>query len=169
MNTTFISHGHKFHDVVYPIITDENGKYSVAKPFRISNILVSLHSNSYDVRYQGTHRDGAKYLHDYLGGGMKDYPACRVFATKEDAEIECIKRNAPKPRQIDVQSVVVPKSFKFSNPSTEKISKRIHEYRTTGKFITKIVVGEDGTLKDGYTAYLVAKMLDIPTLLAEVA
>ena len=165
MNTACIFHNFKFHDTVYPLITDENGKYFVAQPFRISNVLASIHSNSYDVRYQGTHRDGSKYL----GGGMIDYPACRVFATKEDAEIECIKRNKPKPRQIDVQSVVIPKSFKYSNPSTEKISKRIHEYRSQGKFTTRIVVGEDGTLKDGYTAYLVAKMLDIPTLLADVA
>ena len=165
MITTFVDHDFKFHDVVYPIVVDENAKYVVATPFRISNILVSIHSKSYDVRYQGTHRDGSIYL----GGGMIEYPACRVFAAKEDAEIECIKRNKPKPRKIDVTSIIVPKAFKYSNPSTEKIAKRINEYRTHGKFKTPVVVGEDGMLKDGYTAYLVAKMLDITTLLVDVA
>ena len=53
-----------------------------------------------------------------------------------------------------------------TNPSVDKISQRINEYYQSGRFKTVVLCHPDGTLRDGYTAYLVAKMFGHDTLRA---
>lgn len=50
-----------------------------------------------------------------------------------------------------------------SVPSSEKIARRMDELKETGRFNTRIEI-VDGELRDGYTAYLVCKMLDMKRL-----
>lgn len=57
-----------------------------------------------------------------------------------------------------VSDIHIPWEMEASSPSPEKICSRMREFYSTGVFKTKIVVATDGTLLDGYTAYLVAKM-----------
>ena len=46
--------------------------------------------------------------------------------------------------------------------SDEKIAKRFMEYYHNKKFNTNVLVADNGLLLDGYTAYLVAKVLGLP-------
>ena len=65
--------------------------------------------------------------------------------------------------RIEMSEIKVPNYFTRTIPATEKIAKRIDEYRKTGAFNMNIVV-KDGVLTDGYTAYLVCKMLGHRTI-----
>lgn len=57
-----------------------------------------------------------------------------------------------------VANIHIPWEMEASTPSPDKICCRMGEFYSTGAFKTKIVIAADGTLLDGYTAYLVAKM-----------
>lgn len=57
-----------------------------------------------------------------------------------------------------VANIHIPWEMEASTPSPDKICCRMGEFYSTGTFKTKIVIAADGTLLDGYTAYLVAKM-----------
>lgn len=77
------------------------------------------------------------------------FPLKTIYAVKVDMNIEDIH---------------VPIAFLDSNPDAEKIKERIKEWYSTAKFNTPILFSPDGNLKDGYTAYLVAKMFEHDTL-----
>lgn len=62
---------------------------------------------------------------------------------------------------LNIDDIKVPKSFKSKLPSTQKIADRINAYRKTGTFDREVIVDSDNTLMDGYTTYLVCKMLGI--------
>ena len=66
--------------------------------------------------------------------------------------------------ELPLSDIHIPLILASSNPSEEKISKRMHEFYKYGKFNTPVIYSTDGTLRDGYTAYLVAKMFDHDTL-----
>lgn len=63
-----------------------------------------------------------------------------------------------------MEEIHIPLNFVSNNPSPEKLAKRITEFYTTGKFDTPILISPSGSLRDGYTAYLVAKMFAHDTL-----
>lgn len=62
---------------------------------------------------------------------------------------------------VDMDKIKIPRYLKQSIPSGEKIAARVNEYKANKRFNTEVRVSEDGTLEDGYTAYLVAKMLGL--------
>lgn len=64
---------------------------------------------------------------------------------------------------VDMVDIKIPNYLKHSVPSSEKIARRMDELKETGKFKTRIEI-IDGELRDGYTAYLVCKMLDMKKL-----
>lgn len=64
----------------------------------------------------------------------------------------------------DMSNIHIPYEIATSNPSPDKIAKRITEFYGTGKFNTPVIFSADGNLRDGYTAYLVAKMFGHDTL-----
>jgi len=58
----------------------------------------------------------------------------------------------------------IPIEFALTKPDPQKLKKRIEEYYLNGGFKTVVVFSSDGTLVDGYTAYLVAKMFGLSSL-----
>lgn len=66
--------------------------------------------------------------------------------------------------ECDVEDIHIPYDLAMSNPSPNKIAKRMAEYYDSGKFSTPTIFAPDFTLRDGYTAYLVAKMFGHDTL-----
>ena len=66
-----------------------------------------------------------------------------------------------KSRHIPLDNIKVPKHFAESVPAPEKIAARVDAFRKTGGFDREIIVDKDNNLLDGYTAYLVAKMLNV--------
>lgn len=74
-------------------------------------------------------------------------------------ELVAVKINVP------IEQILIPEVFKHSVPSAYKIKKRILEYTKYGTFHTQVKFGAgDMKLRDGYTAYLVAKMLGVKLL-----
>lgn len=59
-----------------------------------------------------------------------------------------------------MEEIHIPMNFLSDCPSSEKLAKRVTEFYATGKFDTPVIISPDGNLRDGYTAYLVAKMFD---------
>lgn len=65
---------------------------------------------------------------------------------------------------IDLDDIKVPQSFEQKLPSTQKIADRINYYRKTGSFDREVIVDKDNVLLDGYTVYLVCKMLGVKSV-----
>lgn len=65
---------------------------------------------------------------------------------------------------VDIDNIKIPSRFLAVNPSPSKLIRRVSEYKKYGGFTTSIVIASDGTLRDGYTAYLTAKFLGLKKL-----
>lgn len=65
---------------------------------------------------------------------------------------------------IKLADITIPNYMAQHRPSDALISKRFLEYYHTMQFQTKVTVDENGVLKDGYSAYLVAKLLGLSTI-----
>jgi hypothetical protein len=65
---------------------------------------------------------------------------------------------------IPMRTIQVPMHFKHSLPCAEKLQQRMDEYHQNQSFRTRIELDADGVLKDGYSAYCVAKLLDLEVL-----
>lgn len=65
---------------------------------------------------------------------------------------------------LEIDKIKIPERFSDSMPSSEKILRRIEDLSTTGKFNTPVIFSSSGELKDGYTAYIAAKLLGLTTL-----
>lgn len=63
-----------------------------------------------------------------------------------------------------LDEIHIPMDFLTDCPSSEKLAQRVTEFYATGKFDTPVIISPDGNLRDGYTAYLVAKMFEHDTL-----
>lgn len=66
--------------------------------------------------------------------------------------------------EFPLEEIHVPMEYSSTNPTPEKIAKRVNEFYSSGKFNTPVIFTPDGNLRDGYTAYLVAKMFEHNTL-----
>lgn len=64
-------------------------------------------------------------------------------------------------QDVYIGSITVPEYMRNSSPSNEKLAKRFLEYYQRGRFDTNVVIAEDGTLIDGYSAYVVAVTLGL--------
>lgn len=71
-------------------------------------------------------------------------------------EITAIEWSAPW------ESVKIPKRFQNAPPKPEKIFKRLKELEFLGRFDTNINIDSNSTLLDGYSAYLVCRMYNMP-------
>lgn len=65
---------------------------------------------------------------------------------------------------LPMEEIGIPDYIAKSIPATEKIAKRLDEYRKCRAFFTSVVLNREHELIDGYSAYLVAKMLDLKYL-----
>lgn len=90
-----------------------------------------------------------------------------LFTDLESANNQCTFMNLER-KEVSIGLVKVPKSFASTIPCNEKLTKRIDEWRYSGKFNTEIYVDENMNLFDGYTAYLTYRMFgvsDIPVVI----
>ena len=62
---------------------------------------------------------------------------------------------------VDIDRINIPYCVKKTLPKSDKIEKRYRCYKQIGDFDREIIVDEDYNLVDGYSTYLVYKMLDI--------
>lgn len=62
---------------------------------------------------------------------------------------------------VDIDRITVPHYVKESLPKPDKIEKRYRCYKQMGTFDREIIVDEGYNLIDGYSTYLICKMLDI--------
>lgn len=67
-------------------------------------------------------------------------------------------------KDFPIQEIKIPEEFSASRPALKKLFKRIKEFYRTGGFETSVIVSADGTLKDGYTAYIAARIYGLETL-----
>ncbi len=65
---------------------------------------------------------------------------------------------------VSMEDITVPLIFDMSTPDSSKLMQRVHEWYRNGAFNTKVEFHADGELKDGYSAYLVARMFGHETL-----
>lgn len=64
-------------------------------------------------------------------------------------------------KMVPIWNIVIPDGMRLSRPAKEKLIKRVMEYAQSGWFQTKFTVSKSGCLRDGYTAYLAAKMFGL--------
>ena len=94
----------------------------------------------------------------------------------ENTKMPIILYNVPSRTGVNIDAITcfelskihIPYDWNLAstNPSVDKISQRINEYYQSGRFKSVVLCHPDGTLRDGYTAYLVAKMFGHDTLRA---
>lgn len=92
------------------------------------------------------------------------YGKVEYTTDKSNVNLKSLKPIVAIKKTIAIPDIIVPYSFRKSRPGTYKIERRISEFYDTGSFKTNIIVNSVGILKDGYTAYLVAKMFGLETL-----
>lgn len=79
------------------------------------------------------------------------------------------KKKLPIGKQnVPIKNIIITKEFALTIPWGVKIARRVDEYKRGKPFATHISISPDWVLTDGYTAYLVAKMLGHKTLQVEV-
>lgn len=91
----------------------------------------------------------------------------KLYLDQEAAEKQCRFMNLER-RVIPLECVQIPPCFAKTIPCNEKLMKRLNEWRSHRKFETEIYVDENLNLFDGYTSYLVYRMLgifDIPVVI----
>lgn len=91
----------------------------------------------------------------------------KLYLDQEDAEKQCRFMNLER-RLVPLECVQIPPCFAKTIPCNEKLMKRLDEWRSCKKFETEIYVDENLNLFDGYTAYLMYRMLgifDIPVVI----
>lgn len=67
-------------------------------------------------------------------------------------------------RMVPIDKIKIPEYMKRTKPRDEKIAKRFLEFYHTGQFDTNVALSDDGTLVDGYSAYLVARTVGLSLL-----
>lgn len=67
-------------------------------------------------------------------------------------------------KQVKTSDIIVSKNFLRTRPNKNKLIARINEFYSSGRFDTEIMVDDDNVLYDGYTAWMVAKMLGVEYL-----
>lgn len=83
-----------------------------------------------------------------------------LYTNRADAEKQCFIMNLER-KEIPITNIRIPYSFLRTIPCNEKLNKRLDEWRKQRKFSTEIYVDYRGNLFDGYTSYLVYKMMGI--------
>lgn len=87
----------------------------------------------------------------------------QFYTNRADADKQCFILNLER-REVPIADIRVPYSFASTIPCNEKLNKRLDEWRKNKKFETEIYVDDCGNLFDGYTSYLVYKMMGIDTV-----
>lgn len=102
-----------------------------------------------------------------IGGPMKSEDVMELMKTS-GAVFPLKKIYDMEIREVNIATIHIPSMFVKSPPSDEKLASRFLEWYHHGEFDTRILIDKDGTLQDGYSAYLVAKKLGLTSLCATV-
>lgn len=62
--------------------------------------------------------------------------------------------------RVNLDKINIPSNYAKTLPA-QKVAERLHLYKQTGTFDREIVIDEHNNLLDGYSTYLVCKMLDL--------
>lgn len=92
-----------------------------------------------------------------------------ICVSREGAEKRCKFLNLER-RLVPIECVQIPDYFNNTLPCDEKLMCRLDEWRRNGKFDNEIYVDKNLKLFDGYTSFLVYRMLgiiDIPVVIWE--
>jgi len=85
-----------------------------------------------------------------------------LFLTKEEAQVRCDELNK-ETIIISIDNIIIQDSFKNTQPSLDKIQKKLEYYKKYNRFDKRIVINKDNVLQDGYITYLICRMLYIKT------
>jgi hypothetical protein len=66
--------------------------------------------------------------------------------------------------EVPIESIKITMRFKKSLPNSWKILRQYESYKSKGQFDNKIIIDSNMYLRDGYTQYLIAKMLGLETV-----
>lgn len=84
----------------------------------------------------------------------------KIYMNIKDAEDRCAFLNLER-RLVPLDQIEIPRSFAATIPCNVKLMKRLNEWRNHKKFETEIYVNPSLLLFDGYTSYLIYRMLGI--------
>lgn len=91
-------------------------------------------------------------------GKVRKLTENQFYVERSVADNQCFIANL-KRMEMPLADIHIPRCFANTMPCNEKLNKRLDEYRKMCRFETEIYVDEFGKLFDGYTAYLIYKML----------
>ena len=132
-------------------------KYEVGSGVVVS-IETSMNANSNIVVYR---------VNDITARTNRTLTDDKMYLDQEIAEKECRFMNLER-RMVPLECVHIPPCFAAKIPCNEKLMNRLDEWRSQRKFKTEIYVDEKLNLFDGYTSFLMYRMLgifDIPVVI----
>lgn len=91
----------------------------------------------------------------------------KIWLDCERAQKECDFMNLER-RLVPIECIQIPRCFANTIPCNEKLMRRLDEWRRTRKFETEIFVDDKLNLFDGYTSFLMYRMLgktDVPVVI----
>lgn len=91
-------------------------------------------------------------------GEVLQFEANQLYAEKSEASRDCVFLNLPR-LNINAERIHITEAFARTIPNTEKLNRRLEEFKKNGKCDTEIFIKSDGTLFDGYTSYLIYRMM----------
>lgn len=103
------------------------------------------------------------YSVKYESGNTRKLTDSQFYLTEEAANKQCFIANLDRV-QMPLADIRIPHSFATTFPCNAKLNKRMDEWRRNRKFDTEIYVDSNNNLFDGYTAYLVYKMMGYETV-----
>lgn len=124
-------------------------KYEVGSGTVIA-IETNMNASYVKVIYRVTDNDGAN----------RTVADDKMYLDQEAAEKECYFMNLER-RMVPLECVKIPACFAATIPCNEKLMKRLDEWRSNRKFKTEIYVDENLNLFDGYTSFMMYRMLGI--------
>lgn len=71
-------------------------------------------------------------------------------------------------RRISVDKIRIPYTFLVHPPKPWKLREKLNYFTTNGEFRSKIVIDHNNTLIDGYTSYLICRLLEIRRVNVEI-
>ena len=125
-------------------------KYAVVSGV-ITSVEISLNNNGADVFY-----------HVLVDGETNNRRVANadLFNDQDAAQKMCDFMNLER-RMVPIGDITISHCFASTIPCNEKLNKRLDEWRRNRQFTTEIFVDKSLKLFDGYTSYLVYKMLGV--------
>lgn len=136
-----------------------NGKGTVRATGQPKYEVVAAMITAIEVTYV---RDSPFIKYRVMNGESNNFTLneVQIYTDIKDAEDRCAFLNLER-RLVSLDQIVIPKCFAVTIPCNAKLMRRLDEWRRDRKFETEIYVDPSLLLFDGYTSYLIYKMLGI--------